>query len=161
MPYTALFSHKEYIAAKRIILFCNQSSYDFSQNNYLFDILIEAGKLHRILMPEHGLFSEYQDQENIGNISYKNIPCISMYNKADSTTGPDTWMFENSDLLLIDVQDVGVRYFTYTTHMFLLLKFLSKKFSAMPVIVIDRPNPIGKKVPSLKIGILHFWVNPE
>lgn len=146
MPYTALFSHKEYIAAKRIILFCNQSSYDFSQNNYLFDILIKEGKLHRILMPEHGMFSEYQDQENIGNISYKNIPCISMYNKADSTTGPDTWMFENSDLLLIDVQDVGVRYFTYTTHMFLLLKFLCKKFSAMPVIVIDRPNPIGKKV---------------
>ena len=146
MPYNALFSHHKYISAKRIVLFCNQSSYDFSQNNYLFDILIEEGKLHRILMPEHGLFSEYQDQENIGNITYKNIPCISMYNKADSTTGPDTSMFEDADLLLIDVQDVGVRYFTYTTHMFLLLQFLSKKFPAMPVIVIDRPNPTGKKV---------------
>jgi uncharacterized protein YbbC (DUF1343 family) len=143
MPYNALFSHHEYIAAKRIVLFCNQSSYDFSKNNYLFDILIEAGKLHRILMPEHGLFSEYQDQENIGNMTYKNIPCISMYNKADSTTGPDTSMFEDADLLLIDVQDVGVRYFTYTSHMFALLR---KNFPAMPVIVIDRPNPLGKKV---------------
>lgn len=146
MPYTSLFSHQKYISAKRIVLFCNQSSYDFNQKKYLFDMIAEEGKLHRILIPEHGLFSEYQDQENIGNISYKDIPCFSMYNKETETTGPEKWMFEDADLLLIDVQDVGVRYFTYTTHMFLLLQFLSKKFPAMPVIVIDRPNPIGKNV---------------
>jgi uncharacterized protein YbbC (DUF1343 family) len=145
MPYTALFSHHKYITAKRIVLFCNQSSYDFSQNNYLFDILIEEGKLHRILMPEHGLFSEYQDQENIGNITYKNTPCISMYNKETETTGPEKWMFEDADILLIDVQDVGVRYFTYTSHMFALLMFVSKFLPDMPVMLIDRPNPIGSK----------------
>lgn len=145
MPYTALFSHQKYISAKRIVLFCNQSSYDFNQKKYLFDIIAEAGKLHRILIPEHGLFSEYQDQENIGNLSYKDIPCFSMYNKETETTGPEKWMFEDADILLIDVQDVGVRYFTYTSHMFALLMFVSKSLPDMPVVLIDRPNPIGSK----------------
>jgi len=153
MPYSALFTNHIYIAAKRIVLFCNQSSYDFSQNKYLFDIVAEAGKLHRILIPEHGLFSEHQDQENIGNVSYKNIPCISMYNKVTETTGPDPWMFEDADILLIDVQDVGVRYFTYTTHMFSLLQFVSKKFPDMPVVLVDRPNPTGNKVEGTIIDI--------
>jgi len=145
MPYTSLFSHQKYISAKRIVLFCNQSSYDYNQNKYLFDIIAEEGKLHRILIPEHGLFSEYQDQENIGNISYKDIPCFSMYNKETETTGPEKWMFEDADILLIDVQDVGVRYFTYTSHMFALLMFVSKFLPDMPVVLMDRPNPIGSK----------------
>jgi uncharacterized protein YbbC (DUF1343 family) len=145
MPYIALFSHQKYISAKRIVLFCNQCSYDFNQKKYLFDMIAEEGKLHRILIPEHGLFSEYQDQENIGNINYKDIPCFSMYNKETETTGPEKWMFEDADILLIDVQDVGVRYFTYTSHMFALLMFVSKSLPDMPVVLIDRPNPIGSK----------------
>jgi len=145
MSYHSLFSHKKYIASKSVVIFCNQSSYDFTSKKYLFDLIAEDGKLNRILMPEHGLFSEHQDQENIDDIYYKGIPCTSLYNKKTNITGPEAGMFKNADTLIIDIQDVGVRFFTFTTHMFILLHFVSQHLPDITVLVLDRQNPLGSK----------------
>ncbi len=146
MPYKLLYSNRLFENAEKITLFCNQSSYDFQQKKYLFDILIDAGKLSGLLLPEHGLFSELQDQENVASIKYKGIPCFSMYDKKMNHTGPNIESLANTDLLIIDINDVGVRYFTYATHMFALLNYVSSCHPDLQVIIIDRANPIGKKV---------------
>ncbi|MBK8514970.1 MAG: DUF1343 domain-containing protein [Saprospiraceae bacterium] len=146
MSYQALYTHDLFKISDRIVLFCNQSSYDFNQRKYLFDVLIDAHKLESILLPEHGLFSEFQDQDNVISSKYRNVTCHSMYSKADNITGPNTRMINNADLLIIDIYDVGVRYFTYTTHMFILLKFVSSFYPDLQVVVIDRPNPLGRKI---------------
>ncbi len=146
MNFDVLLTHPLYAASQQILLFCNQSSYDFNRHTYLFDLLIKDNKLQKILIPEHGLFSEYQDQENISDLTYKGVPCISLYNKNERITSPSPTLFEGVDAILIDIQDVGVRYFTYTTHMFLILDAVNKHAPQIPVLLVDRPNPIGNKV---------------
>ena len=146
MPYKLLYANSIFETAERISLFCNQSSYDFHQKKYLFDILIDTGKLSCLLLPEHGLFSEQQDQENVKSREYRGIPCFSMYDKMMDHTGPNEQSLSGSDLLIVDINDVGVRYFTYTTHMFALLDYVSSHYPDLQVVIIDRANPIGIKV---------------
>lgn len=129
---------------QKVCLFCNQSSFDFEKKKYLFDILIEQNKLAKILLPEHGLFAEIQDQVPIENRTYKNIPCHSLYDKQSHQEQSNLNLFDGIDAILMDIQDVGVRYFTYISHLFYLLSALND--TKIPIFIIDRPNPIGKKV---------------
>jgi len=145
MQYDKLYNHPVYKKAGKIIFFGNQASYDHQEKKYLFDKIIEQKKLLRILQPEHGLFSNAQDQDIVEDLLYKNIPCISLYNKITDITGPQKHMFSDADTLLIDIQDAGVRYFTYTTHLFNLLEFAARYLQQISVIVTDRTNPAGKK----------------
>jgi uncharacterized protein YbbC (DUF1343 family) len=155
MNYQAVYENTIYRESKRLVLFCNQTAYDHSAKLYLFDTLAAENKLGRLLIPEHGLFSEFQDQEPITNMTYKGVPCTSLYDKANEITGPAPWMFEGSDALLIDIQDAGVRFFTYTTHMFALLEFVSAHVPDMPILVIDRPNLAEKKVEGTPLQVAY------
>jgi len=144
--YKALSEHQVYKQSGKIVLFCNQAAYDHGSHMYLFDLIIKDQKLLRILQPEHGMFAAIQDQDNIENEYYKGIPCMSMYDKKKGITGPAHGMLEGADALIIDIQDAGVRYFTYTTHMYGLLFFALTHFPSLPVIIMDRENPSGKKI---------------
>lgn len=146
MSFSTLFDHKLYRQSAHIGLLCNQASFDFNQKKYLFDLIIDHGKLYRLLLPEHGLFAEMQDQENVSDLKYRDIQCHSIYNKNRNTTSPERYMIEGCDLIIIDIFDVGVRYYTYSTHMFLLLKVMDAFYPEIPVFVMDRFNPIGLKV---------------
>lgn len=146
MSFDSLFRHRLYKQASKICLLCNQASYDFSRKRYLFDLMADEKKLKTILLPEHGLFSDLQDQESVDDVYYRDIKCHSLYDKSKNQTTAQNFMLEGVDLLIIDVFDVGARYFTYSTHMFGLFKLLDGQFSTLPVIVIDRPNPVGDKV---------------
>ncbi len=146
MSYTRLFQHPEFSAARRIVFFGNQSSFDLQTGAYLFDTLIEQDRLLRLLAPEHGLFSEMQDQEGRDGETYRGVECRSLYDPQKTGVVPDPACFDGADALLMDIPDVGVRYFTYTTHLFWLLKCLRDARPEMPVFILDRPNPAGAKV---------------
>ena len=146
MHYRSFYNHRLYEQFKKVVLFCNQAAFDHEAKIYLFDLLIQDNKLLRILQPEHGLFAAIQDQDNIENEHYKGIPCASMYDKQKDITGPSHIMLEGADTLVIDIQDAGVRYFTYTTHMFALLSFAIHHFPNIQIVVMDRPNPAGTKI---------------
>ncbi len=133
----------------RIGLFANQTSYNFSENKYLIEILGE--KLQIVFVPEHGFFSELQDQVTLDNASaYKilnpNAEYVSVYgsNKHYSLRFPPFKLLE-LECLIIDIQDIGVRYFTYITSIFYLFETLKINKIDLPVFVVDRPNPnIGR-----------------
>jgi len=96
-------------------------------------------KLAALFSPEHGLAGNkeafaYIDSEK--NSAWQ-CPVYSLHGKHRSPT-PD--MLKNLDLLLIDLQDVGVRCFTYLSTMVLVLQEAAK--SKIPVLVLDRPNPL-------------------
>ena len=146
MSFSALFDHKIYQRSSKICLLCNQTSFDFGKKRYLFDLIADEGKLYRLLLPEHGLFSEMQDQENVDDAKYRGVQCYSLYNKRMHVTGAEKYMAENCDLVVIDIFDVGVRYYTYSTHMFGLLRMLDIYFAGMPVLILDRPNPAGTRI---------------
>ena len=144
--YHNLFQHRGFIQSKNIAVFCNQSAFDFNQKKYLIDLLIEEKDLSAILIPEHGLFAEQQDQEKIKNRDYKGIPCISMYNKAGLAANTIEEHLTQTDALIVDIRDVGVRYYTYTNHLFQLLSIIDKKSIQIPLFIINRNNPIGSKI---------------
>lgn len=127
-------------------MLCNQSSYDFAARAYLFDLLIAQRRLHRLLLPEHGLFSERQDQEGQGHGLYQGVECRSLYDPDKSNIVPTPACLEGCDALLIDVPNVGARYYTYHTHMYWLLRCLRDHHIHIPVWVVDRPNLAGSKI---------------
>jgi uncharacterized protein YbbC (DUF1343 family) len=144
--YARLFQDAVFASAKKIVFFGNQSSFDYLTGAYLFDTLIEKGKMLRLLAPEHGLFSEMQDQEGRDGERYRGVECRSLYDVGKTAVNPDPSCFEGADALLLDIPDVGVRYFTYTTHMYRLLECLRDAGLDLPVFIIDKPNPAGLKI---------------
>ena len=91
--------------------------------------------------PQHGYLGQTQDNM-VEWQSYQDprlrLPVYSLYGE---TREPTPEMLQGLDLLLIDLQDVGTRYYTFIWTMFLSLRACEKM--GLPVIVLDRPNPLN------------------
>ncbi|MBK9257051.1 MAG: DUF1343 domain-containing protein [Saprospiraceae bacterium] len=146
MDYNQLLKQDLFQQSKNIVLFCNHTAFDFKRKKYLFDILIELHKLKVILAPEHGLFATQQDQVDISDSWYKGIPSVSIYNKGLGKLTADHSILKDSDAIIADIADVGVRYYTYIFHLFSLLEMASDSFFRGTFFIIDRTNPLGAKV---------------
>ena len=104
------------------------------------ELLLSAGvNLTTLLSPEHG-FRGLLDQENIGHgvDPATGLPIYSLYGETRTPT-PD--MLESVDVLVIDLQDIGTRTYTYISTALLAMK--AARASNIRAIVLDRPNPIG------------------
>jgi len=99
------------------------------------------GQLKFLLGPQHGFWGEDQDNmiETEDSIDPElRIPVVSLYGtKADRLPH----ILENVDLLIIDLQDVGTRVYTFISTMLQCLKDAAK--AGKGVLVLDRPNPLG------------------
>lgn len=93
-----------------------------------------------LFAPEHGLSADLQDQAPVqGNRDKRaGIPVHSLYG---STLAPTPNMLSEIDVLVFDLQDIGVRYYTFIWTMALALKACAQL--GKPFIVLDRPNPLG------------------
>ena len=159
--YSELLKHPQFHSSKCVALFCNHTAFDFVQKKYLFDLLIEQNKLKSILIPEHGLFANHQDQVKIDSTQYQGIECVSLYQKKSLNKDQILIALTNSDALVIDIQEVGVRYYTYVTHLFLLLSTIHNSKIDLPIFIMDRPNLIGSAIegtmmPSKYASLLGF-----
>ncbi len=129
----------------RIGLLANQASVDRSLNTTREVISsLLPGQLKMLFGPQHGYGGEEQDNMVQTGHSYDNdlkIPIFSLYSE---TRDPSRHMLEMIDILVIDLQDVGTRVYTFASTMLNCLKaaaILGKK-----VFVLDRPNPLGGTV---------------
>ena len=123
----------------RVGILTNQTGVDA---NGVDDItrLREAGvRLTAIFSPEHG-FRGVLDEENIGHgaDSATGLPVFSLYGAVRAPTGA---MLEGIDVLLVDLQDIGARTYTYVSTALRALEATAT--SGVRVVVLDRPNPIG------------------
>jgi len=130
------------LAGKRIGLLCNPASVDRSFR-HARELLNERfpGQLTALFSPQHGFFAEKQDNmiESDDIIDpFLKIPVFSLYGK---TRIPTKEMFDQIDILLVDLQDVGTRVYTFIYTISYCLEEASK--SGKKVIILDRPNPIG------------------
>lgn len=126
-----------------IVLFCNQASVT-SEFRPFPDELARHGIIPKfILSPQHGFFSE--KQANMVESSHEVHPSlgISIYSLYGPMFAPPQEIFKNIDILLIDLQDVGTRVYTYMTTMGLVLESLSGL--DVSVWILDRPNPLGNE----------------
>jgi len=127
------------VANRRVGLLTNHAGVDA---NGVDDVtrLREAGvRLTALFSPEHG-FRAQLDVENIGHgvDSATGLPIYSLYGSVRAPT-PD--MLAAIDVLLVDLPDIGGRPYTYVTTTLAALR--AARDGGVPVVVLDRPNPIG------------------
>ena len=113
--------------------------------HYTLDLLKEYDgklfKLSALFGPQHGIKGHTQDNmiEWEGYTDPElGIPVYSLYGEHREPTAE---MLSHVDMMLVDLQDVGARYYTFIWTLFLCMKACEK--AGIPVIVVDRPNPIN------------------
>ncbi len=128
----------------RVGILCHQASVT-SSLNHVIEELIKAGlKIRRIFSPQHGFFSEKQANMVESPDTYHpffEIPITSLYSERRSPTEEE---LKDIDIMIIDLQDVGTRVYTYTTTMGLVMEACASY--SKPVVILDRPNPIGTTI---------------
>lgn len=108
-------------------------------NHHLVDTLLSFDlKVHRIFSPEHGFKGEADAGEKVENGLYKSIPVVSLYGK---NRRPTKEQIADLDVVVFDIQDVGVRFYTYISTLSYVMEEAAK--NNVQVIVLDRPNPNG------------------
>lgn len=126
-------------ADRRVGLLTNQTGVD-SRGIGDVEVLLNAGvELTAIFSPEHG-FRGQLDAENIGHTtdSATGLPIYSLYGERRA---PTREMFNLIDVLLVDLQDIGARTYTYISAALNVME--ASVDAGVPVIILDRPNPIG------------------
>lgn len=121
----------------------NQSGVD-GQGRRTIDVLanVPGIKLAAIFAPEHGATGKL-DTTDIGNSvdDATRVPIYSIYGATDAARHPPLDVMQTLDAVVIDIQDVGVRYYTYDTHVGYFLEAGAK--TDTEIVILDRPNPIG------------------
>jgi len=111
---------------------------------HIVDRLIAAGvRPARLFGPEHGVRGEAQDMVGVddGRDTRTGIAVTSLYGETFESLTPTAAELEGLDVLVVDLQDVGSRYYTYIWTMALALGAAAR--SQVAVVVLDRPNPLG------------------
>lgn len=104
---------------------------------HLVDTLLLAGfDIQKIYTPEHGLKGTADAGEHVENGMYKEIPIISLYG---DNKKPQKEQLHGIDLMLFDMQDVGIRFFTYISTLHYVMEACAE--NNIPLLVLDRPNP--------------------
>jgi len=139
---------------QRIGVVGNQSS--MLGNVHLVDTLVGAGlKVVRVFSPEHGFRGTADAGEKVNNeLDEKTgLSIVSLYG---NNKKPTAAQLEGIDILVFDIQDVGVRFYTYISTLHYVMEAAAEK--GIPVMVLDRPNPNGHYVdgPVLKDGFTSF-----
>lgn len=140
-----LFSktYEELLRGKKIGLVTNhtaincqrQSSIDVFKNNsqaYRYT-------LHALFAPEHGLNGAQYAEEKVQN--GRDIDGLPIYSLHGTTRRPTQEMLKDLTLIVYDIQDIGSRSYTYISTLFYIMEEAAKL--GIPVIVLDRPNPLN------------------
>lgn len=136
----------------KVGLLCNHTAWHPDTGEYLFETLNKKGILRKVFMPEHGLFGELQDQVKLDNTdAYKklgldNCEFVSLYGSTEESLAASKESLESIDALIIELQDVGSRYYTFHTTIYNLFKTLKRNSIDLPIYIIDRINPAGRQI---------------
>ena len=124
---------------KKVAIFANPTS--VVGKTHLVDTLLKSGiRIVKIFGPEHGFRGDADAGEHVGDQIDKKtgIPIVSLYGNHKKPTLED---LADVDVIVFDVQDVGVRFYTYISSLEYLLEACIELHK--PLMVLDRPNPNG------------------
>ncbi len=128
-----------YLKNKRVGLVVNQTS--VIGNTHLIDSLISLGiQIKTVFAPEHGFRGTADAGEHVDNGTDKKtgIPLISLYG---DNKKPKPNQLKDLDIVVFDIQDVGVRFYTYISTLQYVMEACAE--NNKPLLVLDRPNPNG------------------
>ena len=127
------------LKGKSVAVFANQTS--MVKNTHLVDTLLGSGiKVVKIFGPEHGFRGDADAGEHVGDAKDKKtgIPVISLYGNHKKPTPEDV---KDVDVLIFDIQDVGVRFYTFISSLQYYMEAALENHK--PLLILDRPNPNG------------------
>ncbi len=137
---------------KSVGVVANQTSVIFKENGYthLVDSLISLQvDVSKVFAPEHGFRGKADAGELVkdGLDTKTGLPIVSLYGK---NRKPSQEQLDGLDLVVFDIQDVGVRFYTYIATLQLVMDACAE--NDIPILVLDRPNPNGHYVdgPTMK-----------
>lgn len=142
------------LAGKRIAVAGNHTSR--IGEVHLVDSLLAAGfNVVKVFSPEHGFRGQAADGELVQSTTDERtgIPIVSLYG---ANRKPTPEQLADVDLIVFDIQDVGMRFYTYISTMTLIMR--AAAIEEIPVMVLDRPNPHGHYVdgPMLDLAYTSF-----
>ena len=124
---------------KKIAIIANNTSVIKTSkgNTHIIDTLIARGlSVNKIFSPEHGFLGDKDDGEKFENDFYNNIEIISLYGENRRLKDDD---IEDIDIIIFDIQDVGVRFYTYLSTLHYAMESAARKNKKF--IIMDRANP--------------------
>jgi uncharacterized protein YbbC (DUF1343 family) len=127
------------LTGKRVGLITNHTGRDRAGTPTI-DLLAARNdmKLVALFGPEHGIRGVATGRVNDARDEKTGLPVYSLFGETEKPTDA---MLANVDALVFDIQDVGVRQYTYLSTMGLAMQAAAKK--KIPIVILDRPNPIG------------------
>jgi uncharacterized protein YbbC (DUF1343 family) len=135
-------THFEILRGKRVGIVTNQTGMD-SEGRRTIDVLAQAKdlKLVAIFSPEHGIVGRADANVGDATDAATGLRIFSLYG---DTRRPTDAMLAGIDVLVFDIQDAGVRFYTYITTMAYCMEEAARHHISF--VVLDRPNPIGGDV---------------
>jgi uncharacterized protein YbbC (DUF1343 family)/CubicO group peptidase (beta-lactamase class C family) len=127
------------VAGRRIALLTNHAAVD-ALGRPILEVLKQAPgmRVKVVYSPEHGLMGQAEAGEAVSSSVWESTPVVSLYGARNAPTQEE---LKDIELFVIDLQDVGSRYFTYVATMKACLIACGK--ARKPVLILDRPNPVG------------------
>ena len=128
------------LRGRQVGLVTNQTG-RLSNGAFLVDALLKDGiRVTALFGPEHGIRGNADEGARIadGRDPKTGITVFSLYGR---TNKPTPEMLRGVDILVYDIQDVGARFYTYISTLSLVMEAAAE--SHIPVVVLDRPNPLG------------------
>lgn len=124
---------------KRLALFTNQSGIN-AKGVPTAELLSKDHRvdLRKIFVPEHGYYTTIPAGEPVANDSIFGTPIVSLYG---SLKIPNKKILQDIDAVVVDIQDIGVRSYTYISSLLYLIQGCAE--NNVEVIILDRPNPLG------------------
>jgi uncharacterized protein YbbC (DUF1343 family) len=130
----------------RVGVVCNQSSVD-CRLKHLVELIAQAPgvRLVAIFGPEHGFTGDAQDLIPVPDViesgNRTSVAIHSLYGDTADSLRPTAEQLRGIDILVIDLPDIGTRYYTFQATMLYCLEVAAQ--SDLPVVILDRPNPLG------------------
>lgn len=127
------------LQSKKVALTANQTS--LVNQQHLADLMLAEGiQLQFVFSPEHGFRGNADAGEQIkdGLDTKTGLPIISLYGRHKKPTAED---LEGIEIVVFDIQDVGVRFYTYISSLHYIMEACAENH--IPLLVLDRPNPNG------------------
>ena len=124
---------------KKIAIIANNTSVIKTSkgSTHIIDTLIARGlSVNKIFSPEHGFLGDKDDGEKFEDAFYNNIEIISLYGGNRRLKDDD---IEDIDIIIFDIQDVGVRFYTYLSTLHYAMESAARKNKKF--IIMDRANP--------------------
>ncbi len=129
------------LKGKKVALLINHTSRDgdLRSTEELFLQHQDGYEIVALFSPEHGLSGLFHAEEQVADMkSHKGLHCYSLFGKHRR---PTPAMLKGVDVVICDLQDIGVRSYTYASTLFYVMEEAAKH--GIEVIVLDRPNPLG------------------